>query len=259
MSKLAKVAYVLALVAIVACAPRAIMVAEVPIPVNFSSEAQHKVESLAHLNNIAVDMADSVLKNYASGGGCISGETCNLSIFVSTPAVKTNFSKAFHSQFVSALVNRGMKVVAQMPAPVRVEIDMQIFKFRGSAHTVSYDEPGYLYTESSDGQPTELVNGVWVIRDLTDTAVHKFGSLTTSAAKIGETNKNKWFMSPQIIPTTEMLITVSFIKGDQYMARASNVYYVSPDKVVYEGGKSNVPDPYKMSVIGDCPNNRCIQ
>jgi len=244
MSKLAKVAYVFVLITIVACAPK---VTEVPIPINFSSEAQHKVQSLAHLNNVAVDMADSVLKKYRSGSGCIPGETCDLAIFVSTPANETNYSKAFYSQFVSALVNRGMKIVTKMPAPVVVEIDIQVVKFRGSANTASYD-----------ALPTELGNGVWVIRDLTETAVHKFGSLTTSAAESGETNKNKWFLSPQIIPTKEMLITVSLIKGNQFMARTSNVYYVSSDNV-YEGGKGDVPAPHRISVIGDCPDNRCIQ
>ena len=240
------------LVSTVACATSN-GVSEVPIAINFSSQAQHKVQSLAHLNNIAVDMADSVLKKYGSGGGCIPGENCNLSIFVNTPVVETEFSTAFNSQFVSALVNRGMKVVAQMPALVQVNIDMQVVTFSGSAPIASYDT-----------KKVGCRKGIWVIRDLTDTAVHEFGSLTTSEWETGETNKSKWFYSPQKAPTTEMLITVSFIKGGQYMARTSNVYYVASDilpDIKDSGNKDSdkVAKSYKMHLVGDCPGNRCVQ
>ena len=251
MNTLTKFAFVLLSVAVVSCAPtRSAGLPEVPVPVNFSTEAQHKLQSLSHLNNVAEDMADSVLKKYASGGGCIPGQRCNLSIFVRNPNIDTKYSRAFHSQFVSALVNRGMVVLSQRTASVEAEIDMQVFKFRGLEQEASFCEKN-----PCSSCATEVGNGVWVIRDLNDTSVHKFSSLSISVAECGDTNSKKWFYSPHTTPTTEMLITVSFIKDGQYMARTSNVYYV--DLREKEEEKTVVAP--EIHVIGDCPDNRCIK
>jgi len=240
---------------LVACStPRGL--AERPIPTNFKAESMMKLQSVSHWNNVAVDMAADVAKKYASGYGCIPGTTCQTAIYVQEPAYETQFSKAFHTQLVSALVNRGQTVlVKSQPAITTVLIDIQVIGFSRGRTEVEYDR-----------KPTELVNGVWVIRDLPDTAVHKLKTLNTNQWSEGETSNNEWFRSPHFTPAAEMLVTVSFVKDQQYMARTSNVYYMDSEygyvptiSSLEKGGTPRSTEKtWNMSVEGDCTAPRCV-
>jgi len=97
------------------------------MPVNFKSESMMKLQSVSHWNNVAVDMAAGVSAKYGSGNGCIPGVGCKTQIFVKEPTPESQFSKAFHAQLISALVNQGLPVIKQeRPHATVVEIDIQI-------------------------------------------------------------------------------------------------------------------------------------
>lgn len=238
-------------------------ITEVPVPVNFKSESMMKLQSVSHWNNVAVDMAGGVASKYGAGNGCIPGFGCKTQLYVKTPTPETQFSKAFHAQLISALVNQGLPVVKQERAlATTVEIDIQIVSVADTQKKIEYDQ-----------MPTELVEGVWVIRDINDTAVHKFKNINTGQWSVGESNRNLWFRSPQTPPSAEMLVTVSFVNDQQYIARTSNMYYLNsttgylpPDQVptaaTTSASAKELPTPqnsWGVRVVGDCTPARCIK
>lgn len=235
-----------------ACATSKRDIAEVPIPTNFQSETMMKLQSVSHWNNVAVDMATGVAKKYGAGNGCIPGSGCKTPIFVREPFPETKFSKAFHAQLVSALVNQGLPVMAQSkPLITTAVIDIQLVSLQPNQDKVEYDR-----------KPMELADGVWVIRDLADTAVQKTKSLNIQQWSEAGANQSAWFESPHFTPAVEMLVTVSFINDNQYLARTSNIYYLnSAQGYVPEYVPPTVipaPTAWSMSVVGDCTASRCV-
>lgn len=230
-----------------ACSTTDRKITELPIPTNFKAESMMKLQSVSHWNNIAVDMADGISKKYGSGGGCIPGNGCRTPIFVSEPTPKTQFSKAFRNQLVSALVNRGLPLLSEAkPDATMVDIDIQLVSYQRGKGQMDYDR-----------KPMELVDGVWVIRDIDDTAVKTFKTITTQQWNEGETNRSEWFKSPFISPAIEMLVTISFVKDKHYLARTSNVYYLDSD-VGFVPPKPTLVNAWKILVEGDCTPSRCI-
>ncbi len=226
---------------------------EVPVPTNFSAEYMMKLQSASHWNNVAIDMAENVANKYGTGGGCIPGHGCSTAIYVNTPMPVTNFSRAFHTQLVSALVNQGLPILSESNSTAtKAEIDIQVVSFKREKNKQYYDR-----------KPVELVHGVWVIRDVVDTKVKQFKVSKAEQWAQGETNTSEWFNSPNATPSYEMLVTVSFVKDNQYMARTSNIYYLDSD-----AGYVPLPLPTtpivpappilpKMNVQGDCTESRC--
>jgi len=260
---LATSATIATLLAINGCASEK-KITEVPVPVNFKSESMMKLQSVSHWNNVALDMASGVASKYGSGNGCIPGFGCKTQLYVKPPIPESQFSKAFHAQLVSALVNQGLPVIKQEKAQsTTVEIDIQIVSIADSQKKIEYDQ-----------LPTELVEGVWVIRDVNDTAVHKFKNLSTGQWSVGESNKNAWFQSPQSPPNAEMLVTVSFVNDMQYIARTSNMYYLNstagylpPDIAPAAAATASAPvkeasapqNSWGVRVVGDCTPARCFK
>ena len=233
------------------------VITEVPVPTNFSAESMMKLQSVSHWNNVAIDMAENVAKKYGTGGGCIPGHGCSAAIFVNTPIPATNFSRAFHTQLVSALVNQGLPVLSELNSTAtKAEIDIQLVSFNRGKSNETYDR-----------KPLELVHGVWVIRDVINTGVKKFNVSKTEQWSQGETNTSQWFNSPYATPSYEMLVTVSFVKDNQYMARTSNIYYLDSDDGYVPAVLPKAPAPApapaptpaltKMNVEGDCTAARC--
>ena len=241
------------------CASQDRKLAEVPVPVNFKSEAMLKLQSVSHWNNVAIDMAAGVSKKYGDGNGCIPGYGCKTPLYVKENLQDTSFSKAFHTQLISALVNQGFPVMTEKNQnATSVDIDIQVVSMK-----IEYDQ-----------MPTELIDGVWVIRDINDTAVHKFQGLSTGQWSSGETNKNNWFKSPQSIPVAEMMVTVSFVNNGIFVARTSNMYYLgSTDGYVPVQASKTVAampalaasaapakhEAWTIGVVGDCAPARCYR
>jgi hypothetical protein len=246
------------------CATNEKDLAEVPIPTNFKTESMMQLQSVAHWNNVAIDMASGVAKKYGAANGCIPGFGCRTALYVKETAPETKFSKAFHTQLVSALVNQGLPVLTQTkPNVTTVDIDIQIVSSGGQAK-LEYDQ-----------MPSELVEGVWVIRDLNDTAVHKLKDRSVGQWSNGDTNKSAWFKSPKQQPSAEMLVTVSFVNDGQYIARTSNMYYLNsvagyvsqidspvvPAAIVpTQAAVSSTPQTgWNVRVVGDCTPERCYK
>lgn len=224
---------------------------EQPVPTNFSQEAMYKLSSVSHWNNVAADMARDVATKYGAGKGCIPGMGCQASLYVKPQDIETSFSQAFRTQLISALVNQGLPVVTRPQSnSTIVEIDIQVVATPGGKAAVEYDH-----------DPVELVEGVWVIKDVNDTAVKKFTNTQAEQWTQGKARRAPWFRSPHFVPAAEMLVSVSFINNERYMARTSNVYYlnsvtgyvVPPPPVAVEVKRTAWP----VRLVGDCTAARC--
>src|ERR1035437_4816347 len=69
-------------------------------PTSYSVLTQKKVQSGAHWDQVAVDVAEQIKNSVGS----------NELLFVSQPLRNTDFNRAFHNQLISALVNKGVRV-----------------------------------------------------------------------------------------------------------------------------------------------------
>lgn len=263
-SLIAGLAAIGSLFALAGCATVDRELSEVPLPLNFQAESMMKLKSVAHWNSVALDMANGVAKKYGTGNGCIPGFGCKSGLYVKEPAVETKFSRAFHAQLISALVNQGFPVSAQLkPGVTTVELDIQVVPGADAKTVVEYDR-----------KATELSDGVWVVRDLTDTSVQRFKSLNVARWAEGDTNQGPWFRSPTTIPAAEMMVTVSFVNEGMFVARTSNVYYLPsadgyvaavlaakaapPAQAEKAASSQGSAGAWTMQVVGDCTPARCF-
>ncbi|MEK9721551.1 MAG: hypothetical protein VW257_11040 [Quisquiliibacterium sp.] len=240
---------VLALGACTANAP----LTEVPVPTHFSQEAMYKLSSVSHWNAVAVDMASDAVRKYSVGRACIPGMLCEATIYVKPQAQETRFTLAFRTQLISALVNQGMPVVSKPDSTsTTVEVETQVLLGSSPQVAVEYDR-----------EPTELFSGIWVIKDFKGTGVKKFANAPGTQWTEGAAKYSAWFRSGHFVPAAEILVTVSFVNNNRYMARTSNMYYVA-DPLGYlatpkgkAGEDEKVARTVKVPVIGDCTSPRC--
>ena len=227
---------------------------EAPLATNFATAKQMKLQAGQHWQVIANDTADTLAAALAKGATCIAPAGNCPPLFVSRSDPTSAFGKAFHSQFVSRLVNQGHSVATSGPGDILVTIEAQTVKF-------TPDRSQYM----GAGKFTMLSTGVWALREIgvnqsTGTAIVA-GSV---AADIYEWNVSEFAkgQTPQI----ELILTASATKGGKYLARSTNVYYVADgDASLYcwqaEGcmlkASAPPPPPPTLSVVGDCGPAPC--
>jgi hypothetical protein len=184
---------------------------EAPLPINYKTTEQHKLQAALHWKMIANDLAKSVAeKNGVSK-----------TVYVNKFSEKFHFNQAFHTLLISALVNKGMHVMKTAEnADVSVDITIQMIKF--SKNRAPYRD--------SVGIPTFLTAGLWVLRDfMMNHSATSSAILTTATVAVGMDTYN-WFKSKYPegeIPQNEIIVTVSSSEQNQYVSSLSNVYYTS--------------------------------
>jgi hypothetical protein len=231
---------------------------EAPIVTNFPTSTQRKLQAGEHWNLIARDSAKAINESMQRAGTCIPRTTECRAIFVRTPEVLTEFSRAFYNQLKTALVDNGV-AVAKMnhPGSVEMDIDIQPIKFTSN-------RPQYRYA----GVASELGQGVWALRDVAD--MNPTDSSLSPSPPL--TNTDTWFRSQFAsgqTPRSEIVVTLSLSDARNYMARSTNVYYVADsDAQLYDQeicsiirpcqqGKKTDPKVQAMKVIGDCAIENC--
>ncbi len=204
---------------------------EAPLATNFATIKQNKLQAGAHWQSIADDLAKTVT-------GKIGAAKV---IYLNAPA-SSAFTRAFHSQLLTALVNSGVQV-AKSPADADVTVDIETQTVKFGADRTQY---GFV------GVPTALAAGVWVLYGV-EASVTAVGVATATAALVAF-DAVKYFRSEYAsgpTPQNEIFVTVTVSDKNRYLARTSNVYYVAEsDAGLY--ALTPPPPPFKtLQVKGD--------
>ncbi len=184
---------------------------EEPLATNFPTTKQPKLQAASHWNVIASDVAKRM-------AGRVEPKRA---LYVNQSSAKTPFDRAFSTQLISALVAEGFVVNKTAQGALSVDIDTQAVRFTAN-------RPQYKHA----GTATALTAGVWALRqgDATGAAA--------LAAAIVTADAYTWFRSEFATgetPQTEIIVTTSISDSSKYIARDTNVYYVSDsDSLLYE-------------------------
>lgn len=188
---------------------------EVPRPTSFSVLKQKKLQAGAHWDVIANDVAEQ-LKNSIGKDEIL---------FIARPQQDTEFTKAFYNQFLSALVNKGVRVSKSGDTrALIIDLETQLVKFSPNRH-----QDARFVSSTAIAAGLMAVNGL----NMSDTANAAVGTLGITAAL----DWNRWIereYSHGDTPQYELIITTSATNSVQYIARRTDVYYISdPDNRIY--------------------------
>lgn len=224
---------------------------ETPVASNFQKTSQYKLQAGQHWLAIADDTGRWILGALKKNRACPRRSDKCATLYVEPPTPVTEFSRAFHSQLITTLVNQQVAVSKTTDAALTVNIDVQPVLFTAN-------RPQYRYA----GTPVELAPGIWAIRDVTTTTPP---NTTGVPPKVDALH---WFRSEFAAgqtPRAEVLITTSISDQNRYLARTTAVYYVADsDFSLYNHEICSLfelcaADPVKkdpnatVHIIGDCP------
>lgn len=238
---------------------------ETPISTNFPTTSQPKLQASQHWINIADDTGRAVTAILRSGRFCPPKPGNCSPVYVKPAEVVTGFSRAFHNQLITTLVNQGVMVSKVPDTELSVDVDVQPVLF-------SPNRPQYRYA----GVPVQLAPGVWGLRDVVATDPANPGIVPPAPDAL------HWFRSQFAAgetPRAEILVTVSIGDRHRYLSRSTNAYYIADtDQRLYDeelcalfklcaaeksscgcsaagGNKGNCgcPGSTVVKVVGDCP------
>lgn len=232
---------------------------EAPIGVNFRTSSQLKLQAAQHWASIAEDTGRAIADLLGKTQQCGPQIRPCKGIFVNPPAVATEFSRAFHAQLITTLVSSGLVVSKEAGAATSMDIDVQPIAF-------APNRPQYRFA----GKATELGPGVWALRD-TATVKPEDPKLLPAVGETMRGNALHWFRSEFAsgqTPQTEILVTVSAGNENRYLARTTNVYYITDgDRKLYEQeicsrvsvctGKKEKPPLVMLEVTDNCAPDKC--
>jgi hypothetical protein len=202
--------------------------AQVPTPTIFPESGQLRLLAGQHWQTIARDAARNLAGSLMRGQRCGAGIAPCRALFVVMPQYVTEFSRAFVNALVTALVQQGLHVSQVEEGALALHVDVQGVRFREGAGSV--------------GRMKSLAPGLWV-----------------------QTEKGEKSGSAMVLPDerSEIIVTLSVLDGKRYVARSSNVYYVSnADLPLYEQEicslsrpcQGNAPLPTRaapLPIVGD--------
>lgn len=224
---------------------------ETPVASNFQTTNQYKLQAGQHWLAIADDTGHWIIEAMARTGVCRAGSKRCSALHVETPSPLTGFSRAFHNQLVTTLVNQKAAVSRIADTDLIVDIDVQPVLFTAN-------RPQYRYA----GEPVELAPGIWAIRDVTTTTPPNEGIVPSPPDAL------HWFRSQFAAgqtPRAEVLVTTSITNRDRYVARTTAAYYIADtDLALYDhelcelfalcAQETEKKDSVStVPIIGDCP------
>ena len=232
---------------------------EVPVSSNFRTNTQLQLQAAQHWANIADDTGKAISTLLSKGSICSPAKGSCEAVFINPPAYVTEFSRTFHNQLLTTLVTSGLNVSKTPESSVLIDIDVQPVIFAAN-------RPQYRYA----GAATELGPGIWALRDVSSMNPSDPANARTDADAL------HWFRTEFAAgrtPKMEIVVTVSASTKTRYLARATNIYYVTEgDKRLYDQeicsliqpcSKSSVsatevkvapaPTTRAIEITGDCP------
>jgi hypothetical protein len=224
---------------------------EVPVSSNFPTSPQLQLQAAQHWANIADDTGKAIADLLGKEPVCSPGGKPCKAVFINPSAVVTEFSRTFHNQLLTTMVTSGLNVSKVPETSVQIDIDVQPVSFVPN-------RPQYRHA----GVAKELGPGIWALRDVI-TVKQNDASDTTE-----EPNALNWFRTEFAAgptPQMEIIVTVSASSRNRYLARATNVYYVTDgDKRLYDQKLCSLFQPCVadkgppirtrvVAITGDCP------
>ena len=224
---------------------------ETPVASNFQTTTQHKLQAGQHWLAISDDTGRWILGALKKNSACNAKDGKCALLYVEPPTPVTEFSRAFHSQLITTLVNQQVTVSKNSGTGLTVNIDVQPVLFTAN-------RPQYRYA----GTPVELAPGIWAIRDVTTTTPPNATDVPPTVDTL------HWFRSEFAAgqtPRAEVLVTTSIGDQNRYLARTTAVYYVADTDIsLYDREICSLfelcpTEPTKkdatttVRIIGDCP------
>lgn len=188
---------------------------EVPRPTNFSILQQKKLQAASHWELIASDVAEQIKNSVGK----------DQILYISRPAQETEFTRAFNTQLITSLVNKGVYVSKNGDTRALViDVDTQLVKF-------SPDR----YQNHRFVSATAISAGVMAVNGL------RLSGETNAAIGVlglaGALDWHNWVereYANGATPQHELIVTTSATNNVQYLARRTDVYYIAdPDSRLY--------------------------
>lgn len=201
---------------------------EAPIPSNFATTKQVKLQAGAHWNAIAAHSAKTLIDPLRLGRGCIAPQPDCGFVYVQLPKEASAFAQAFRTQLITSFVNEGVNVAKQPAGATEVDFDIQIVKF----------SPRRL--DGTFTSATAIYAGLWALDGLwVGTSPGAAGALAAVAFDATRWSTSELASGPT--PQYEVIITISASDATQYLGRATNVYYIADsDEMLYKAATAPV-------------------
>jgi hypothetical protein len=216
---------------------------DTPTPTNFATSKQLKLQAGAHWNAIAQHAADSLMNSLKVGKGCVAAQPECQRVYVRAPKEASEFSQAFRTQFITALVNSGVAVAKNPGGAMEIEFDVQVVKFSPKRLPAGTFESIAL-----------IAGGVWALHGLWEHS--SVGTArAVSLAALAAIDAHRWLTSDIAsgpTPQLEILLTVSASNAAEFLGRVTNIYYVADsDETLYQAyGAANPAPLYGIPVKG---------
>lgn len=210
---------------------------EVPVSSNFQTTTQLKLQAAQHWAKIADETGKAISSMLIKGSVCIPSKNKCKSVFINPPQYVTEFSRIFHSQLLTTMVASGIVVSTDLYSSIAIHIDVQPIFFAAN-------RPQYRYA----GHAAELGPGIWALQDVSLMSPEN----PNNAPPVKDALH--WFrteFASGATPQMEIVVTVSAIDESRYLARTTNIYYVTD-------GDRRLYNQEICSVIQPCPTTPTV-
>ena len=197
--------------------------APIPVASNFDYTSQNKVRSAGHWDLLANDVVSQTLEALQR-----SGATPASSIHVQLPGSPSDFDQGFRDLVITKLVQRGVPVLHQASgADLQLTYGTQVVVHKS-------DRPHFI-----PGQMTMIAGGLMAVYGMR--GEHLDAKLAATLGLAGAVDFANSINSGG--PThTEVLLTTSISRGQQYLVRKTDVYYLEDvDAPLFMGKQPYVP------------------
>ena len=212
----------------------AIGCAQAPIPSSYNLTTQQKMQTSYHWNILADDTADQIKAGLTAAG--IAQEAIYINNVGDSP-----FNDAFYNMLLTRFSNKGMNIMAQKSsARLYVNYETQVIYHKAAIKTPKY------------GELALLTGGIIAIREAFDQPwsvtgrIAAVGGALIALDILDSASPDSLALFRERKPNTEVIVTTSVLRGDAYVIRKTDCYYVNfDDSWHYEEAK-----PQKIQVTG---------
>jgi len=183
---------------------------QVPIATTYEMTFQQKMQAAHHWQVLAEDIVEQV---------ALRGEAHQGPIVIEREGPPTTFAIAFDDMLVTAFVERGF-VVRAVP-------DAESVVLRYKTQVISHNSDAFV--RPPPGTFAVLTAGVLAVRQV---AIGDWGS-SGAIAGLAVAAAGAELVSGSITETTrtEIIVTTSLLRGETYIARFTDIYYLPDDDV----------------------------
>lgn len=183
--------------------------AQAPLSTSFPMTTQQKIQSVAHWNIVAEDVAEQI------SIGLTAKSAIARPVYVEKNT-SSPFNDGFYNMLLTKLLHKGIKTVAtKEPNSLKIAYNSQVVY-----HKTRMQQP-------TTGKIVLLAGGVLVARALLMDAGPGGTIATLAGAATAASLMNEAGLFDIYTPNTEIIFTTSVLDGNQYMLRKTDCYYIN--------------------------------